>query len=340
MINLLLGIIYLSFISLGLPDGLLGAAWPTMCIQMDVPVSYAGMVSVTISAGTILSSLLSDRLTLRFGTGKITAVSVAMTALALLGFSFTKSYWMLFLWAVPYGLGAGSVDASLNNYVALHYSSRHMSWLHCMWGIGATTGPYLMGYALTAGHGWNAGYRYVSFLQMGLTAVLLLSLKIWKERKNESLGENTALRAPLSLREILVIPGAREVMIGFFCCCAVENTAMLWASTYLVRQVGMHEELAATLGSLFFIGMTSGRFVGGFLTAKLNDTNMIRLGQGIIGIGAVVMLLPVGEMAAIAGLLLIGLGCAPIYPSIIHSTPEHFGEENSQALIGVQMASA
>ena len=340
MINLLLAIIYLSFISLGLPDGLLGAAWPTMCLEMDVPVSYAGMVSITISAGTIISSLLSDRLTLRFGTGKITAVSVAMTALALLGFSVTKNYWLLFVWAVPYGLGAGSVDASLNNYVALHYSSRHMSWLHCMWGIGATTGPYLMGYALTAGHGWNAGYRYVAILQMGLTAILLLSLKIWKERKDEPSGENTAQRGPLGLKQVLGIPGAKEVMIGFFCCCAVENTAMLWASTYLVRHGGMNEELAATLGSLFFLGMTSGRFVGGFLTAKLNDTNMIRLGQSIIGIGALVMLLPLGQMAAVAGFLLIGLGCAPIYPSIIHSTPEHFGEENSQALIGVQMASA
>ena len=340
MINLLLAIIYLSFISLGLPDGLLGAAWPTMCLEMDVPVSYAGMISITISAGTIISSLLSDRLTLRFGTGKITAVSVAMTALALLGFSITKNYWLLFLWAVPYGLGAGSVDASLNNYVALHYSSRHMSWLHCMWGIGATTGPYLMGYALTAGQGWNAGYRYVAFLQMGLTAVLLLNLKIWKERENEPRGENAAPRTPLGLKEILRIPGAKEVLAGFFCYCAMESVAMLWASTYLVRHVGMHEELAATLGSLFFLGMTSGRFVAGFLTAKLDDTNMIRLGQGIIGIGAVVMLLPIGDGAAIAGLLLIGLGCAPIYPSIIHSTPAHFGEENSQALIGVQMASA
>lgn len=340
MINLLLAIIYLSFISLGLPDGLLGAAWPTMCLEMDVPVSYAGLVSVTICAGTIVSSLLSDRLTLRFGTGRITAVSVAMTALALLGFSVTKNYWMLFVWAVPYGLGAGSVDASLNNYVALHYSSRHMSWLHCMWGIGATIGPYLMGYALTAGHGWNAGYRYVAFLQVGLTALLVLSLKIWKERKNELSGENGSQRQPLGLREIIAIPGAREVMIGFFCCCAVENTAMLWGSTYLVRQAGMHEELAATLGSLFFLGMTSGRFIGGFLTAKFNDMNMIRLGQCIIGVGVVVLFLPIGDVSAIAGLLLIGLGCAPIYPSIIHSTPEHFGEENSQALIGVQMASA
>ena len=340
MISLLLAIIYLSFISLGLPDGLLGAAWPTMCVEMDVPVSYAGLISITIAGGTIISSLLSDRLTLRFGTGKITAISVAMTALALLGFSLTKNYWLLFLWAIPYGLGAGSVDASLNNYVALHYASRHMSWLHCMWGIGATLGPYIMGWALTEGQGWNAGYRYVSVLQMVLAAVLAFSLKIWKERKNDPSGENDAQRGPLSLREIAKIPGAREVMIGFFCCCALENTAMLWGSTYLVRQIGIHEERAAGLASLFFIGMTTGRFISGFLTMKFNDTNMIRLGQSIIGLGVVVMLLPLGESAATAGLLVIGLGCAPIYPSIIHSTPEHFGEENCQALIGVQMASA
>lgn len=340
MINLLLAIIYLSFISLGLPDGLLGAAWPTMCIEMDVPVSYAGLISITIAGGTILSSLLSDRLTLRFGTGKVTACSVAMTAMALFGFSVTKNYWVLFLWAIPYGLGAGSVDASLNNYVALHYASRHMSWLHCMWGIGATTGPYLMGYALTSGAGWNAGYRYVAILQVALTAVLLFSLSIWKTRKLEIAEEKPERTAPLGLREILRIPGAKEVMIGFFCCCAIENTAMLWSSTYLVRQIGFDEERAASLASLFFIGMTAGRFISGFITMKMNDTNMIRLGQGIIGLGVLIMVLPLGELAATVGLVVIGLGCAPIYPCIIHSTPEHFGAENSQALIGVQMASA
>jgi len=340
MINLLLAIIYLSFISLGLPDGLLGAAWPSMCVEMDVPVSYAGLISITIAGGTIISSLLSDRLTLRFGTGKVTAVSVAMTALALLGFSVTKSYWLLFVWAVPYGLGAGSVDASLNNYVALHYASRHMSWLHCMWGLGAATGPYIMGYALSGGQGWNAGYRYVALLQVALTAVLLISLPIWIERKNEQGTEKAAKRAPLGLREILRIPGAKEVLIAFFCYCALEQTAMLWGSTYLVRQLGMDEERAASLASLFFIGITSGRFLNGFLTMKLSDANLIRLGQGIIAVGAAVMLLPLGELAATAGLLLIGLGCAPIYPCVIHSTPDHFGQENSQAIIGVQMASA
>ena len=340
MIGLLLGIIYLSFISLGLPDGLLGAAWPTMCLEMDVPVSYAGWISVTISAGTIVSSLLSDRLTLRFGTGKVTAVSVAMTALALFGFSVTKNYWLLFVWAVPYGLGAGSVDASLNNYVALHYASRHMSWLHCMWGLGASIGPYIMGYALTGGKGWAVGYRYVGILQVILTAVLFLSLSIWQERNRTPDGELGTQRKPLKLSEIVKIPGAKEVLVAFFCYCALEQTAILWGSTYFVQLLGVDEERAASLASMFFIGITSGRFLSGFLTIKFSDENMIRLGEAVILLGVIVMLLPLGETAAIAGLILVGLGCAPLYPCVIHSTPAHFGEENSQAIIGVQMASA
>ena len=340
MISLLLGIIYLSFISLGLPDGLLGAAWPVMCVEMDVPVSYAGLISITIAAGTIVSSLMCDRVTMRFGTGKVTAVSVAMTALALLGFSVTKNYWLLFVWAVPYGLGAGSVDASLNNYVALHYASRHMSWLHCMWGLGAMIGPYIMGFALSAGQNWSMGYRYVSFIQMALVAALVMSLPVWKNRKAPATDGKTEEAKALGIGQILKIPGAKEVLIAFFCYCALEQTAMLWGSTYLVRQVGLDEERAASLASLFFIGITSGRFISGFLTYKLSDETMTRLGQGIIGIGILVMLLPLGELAAMAGLLLIGLGCAPIYPCVIHSTPTHFGAENSQAIIGVQMASA
>ena len=340
MIHLLLAIIYLSFISLGLPDGLLGAAWPTMCLEMEVPVSYAGMISVTIACGTIVSSLLSDRLTLRFGTGKVTAFSVATTALALFGFSVTKNYWLLFVWAVPYGLGAGSVDASLNNYVALHYASRHMSWLHCMWGLGASVGPYIMGYALTGGKGWAVGYRYVGMLQIALTVVLFATLSLWKERNQTPEREQNTPRKPLSLKEIVTIPGAKEVLVTFFCYCALEQTAILWGSTYLVQLLHVDKERAANLASMFFIGITSGRFLSGFLTMKFSDEKMIQLGEGIILLGVTVMLLPLGETAAIVGLLLVGLGCAPIYPCVIHSTPAHFGEENSQAIIGVQMASA
>lgn len=339
MIQLLLSLIYISFISLGLPDALLGAAWPTMHLEFGVPVSLAGLISLTISAGTVVSSLLSDWMTFRLGPGKVTAISVGLTALALFGFSGSTEYWHLLIWAIPYGLGAGSVDASLNNYVAIHYASRHMSWLHCMWGVGASVGPYILGRALTGGLSWNAGYRYIAIFQVCLTAVLFLSLPLWKKRKDAS-EENNSAGAPLSLRQILAIPGAKEILIAFFCYCAAEQTAILWGSTYLVRHWGMAEEAAAGFGSLFLIGITIGRALNGFLTYKLSDKALIRLGQGIMLLGVVVMVLPLGAYGAMTGLLLIGLGCAPIYPCVIHSTPAHFGEENSQAIVGVQMAAA
>ncbi len=341
MTHLLLAIIYLAFISLGLPDALLGSAWPSMYPEFGVPVSYAGIISMIIAAGTIISSLQSDRLTLRFGTGKVTAFSVAITAAALFGFSITHSFWLLCLWAVPYGLGAGSVDASLNNYVALHYKSRHMSWLHCMWGVGATAGPYIMGYALTGGQGWNWGYRYIGILQVVLTAVLIFSLPLWTKRVPDpaSVSSSTRNRA-LSLKEIIRIPGAKEVMLCFFCYCALEQTAGLWASSYLTLFQDVSAETAARFAGLFYIGITVGRAVCGFITIRLNDTQMIRLGMGIITLGGAAMLLPGPEVLSLAGLILIGLGCAPVYPCMIHSTPAHFGADRSQAIIGVQMASA
>lgn len=346
MTQLLLAIIYLAFISLGLPDSLLGSAWPTMYIQFDVPISYAGIISMIISAGTIVSSLQSDRLTKKLGTGKVTAISVAATAVALFGFSFSHSFWALCLWAIPYGLGAGSVDASLNNYVALHYESRHMSWLHCMWGVGATAGPYIMGIALSMGQGWNMGYRYIGIIQVILNSVLIFSLPLWKGRTEETEVEELQTdpaengKKVLSVREILKISGAREVMLCFFCYCALEQTAGLWASSYLTLHKGVSSEMAAIFASLFYIGITVGRAISGFITMKLNDIQMIRLGQGIIVAGIVAMILPGSNILAMAGLVLIGLGCAPIYPCVIHSTPAHFGADKSQAIIGVQMAFA
>jgi len=337
MVHLLLAVIYVSFISLGLPDGLLGAAWPTMYPQFGVPVSYAGIISMIIPVGTIVSSLQSDRMTRRFGTGKVTALSVAMTAAALVGFSLSGSFWQLCLWAIPYGLGAGSVDASLNNYVALHYASRHMSWLHCMWGIGASTGPYVMGAVLAGGSPWNLGYGSIGFLQVVLSAVLLLSLPLWKRTVNEEEQKNNE---PMGLLQVIKVPGAMEVMIMFFCYCAIEQTAGLWAASYLNIYKGVPAQTAASYASLFFLGMTAGRAVSGFVTLKLNDTQMIRLGMAIVGVGVCVMLLPMGRIFSVIGLAVIGLGCAPIYPCVIHSTPEHFGAEKSQAIIGVQMASA
>lgn len=340
MVHLLLAIIYLAFISLGLPDSLLGSAWPSMYREFGVSVSFAGILSMIIAAGTIVSSLQSDRLTRRLGTGKVTAISVAMTAVALLGFSFSGSFWMLCLWAIPYGLGAGSVDAALNNYVALHYESRHMSWLHCMWGLGATLGPYIMGFALSGGHGWHGGYRYIGIIQITLTVILFFSLPLWKRRTPEQLAATASSRKPLSLKQILKIPGAKEVMVCFFCYCAAEQTAILWASSYLNLYKGVPAETAASFASMFFIGITAGRALSGFITMKLNDTQMIRLGQALIAVGIAILLIPGSQTMSLIGLMVIGFGCAPIYPCIIHSTPAHFGAENSLSVIGVQMASA
>ena len=340
MTHLLLAIIYLAFISLGLPDALLGSAWPTMYPVFQVPISYAGIISMIIAVGTVISSLMSDRLTRLLSSGKITAISVAMTAVALLGFSLSNSFWMLCLWAVPYGLGAGSVDATLNNYVALHYESRHMSWLHCMWGVGAMIGPYIMGLALTGGHGWQIGYRYIAILQAVLTLVLIVSVPMWKHRKTETADIAQGSDKVLSLGEIVRIPGAKSVMTCFFCYCALEQTAGLWASSYLNLHKGVDAELAASFGSLFFIGITIGRALSGFLTVRFSDVQMVRTGLKVIALGILAMVLPAGTTLSLAGLVLIGLGCAPIYPCIIHSTPTHFGAQRSQALIGVQMASA
>ncbi len=337
MFNLLLAIIYLSFISLGLPDALLGSAWPSMYKEFNVPISYVGIISAIISVGTIISSLQSDRLTKKFGTGKITAFSVAMTAIALFGFSITHSYWLLCIWAIPYGLGAGSVDASLNNYVALHYKSKHMSWLHCMWGIGAAIGPYIMGYTIT-NNNWNAGYRYISIIQIILTAILFLSFPLWN--KNDEENKEKISTKVLSLKEIIKISGTKEIMICFFCYCAIEATTGLWASSYLNIYKGADIKTAASFGSLFYIGITAGRVISGFITMKLNDNQMIILGESLILIGIILMIIPAINIVSLIGFIIIGLGCAPIYPSIIHSTPYNFGAENSQAIIGVQMASA
>ncbi len=338
MVSLLLSIIYLSFISLGLPDSVLGSAWPSMYGELGVPVSYAGIISMIIAIGTVISSLLSDLLTKKFGAGIVTAVSVCMTAIALMGFSFSAKFITLCLWAIPYGLGAGSVDAALNNYVALHYASRHMSWLHCMWGVGTIIGPNIMGYCLTHGADWSAGYKYISIMQLVLTAVLFISLPLWKKKGSEE--GPTASQKPTSPKAILRLPGAKDILVAFFCYCALEQTAMLWIGSYMNIHQKIPAELSASCASIFFVGMTVGRFISGFLTYKFTDTAMIRIGQSLIVVGGLIMLLPLGLISSFIGIVLLGLGCAPIYPCIIHSTPSRFGEENSQAMIGLQMASA
>ena len=336
MYSFLLALIYLAFISLGLPDSLLGAGWPVMHTELGVSVSFMGIISMVISGGTIVSSLLSDKLTHKFGTRTVTVTSVLLTVAALFGFSFSGSFSMLIIFAVPYGLGAGAIDAALNNYVALHYKAKHMSWLHCFWGMGAIISPFIMSFALK-NLNWNGGYRIVGFIQLAIALLLLVTLPVWKINKTES----TADTKRVGLTAALKIKGVPFLLIGFFAYCAAEATAMYWASTYFTEVKGISGDRAASFAALFYIGITLGRFASGFITERLGDRRMILLGTGILACGIMILLIPVRSyMTAFAAFLVIGFGCAPIYPCIIHSTPANFGAENSGAIIGIQMASA
>lgn len=336
MYSFLLALIYLAFISLGLPDSLLGAGWPVMHTELGVSVSFMGIISMVISGGTIVSSLLSDKLTHKFGTRTVTVASVLLTVAALFGFSFSGSFSMLIIFAVPYGLGAGAIDAALNNYVALHYKAKHMSWLHCFWGVGAIISPFIMSFALK-NLNWNSGYRIVGFIQLAIALLLLVTLPVWKINKTES----TADTKRVGLTAALKIKGVPSLLIGFFAYCAAEATAMYWASTYFTEVKGISGDRAASFAALFYIGITLGRFASGFITERLGDRRMILLGTGILACGIMILLIPVQSyMTAFTAFLVIGFGCAPIYPCIIHSTPANFGAENSGAIIGIQMASA
>ena len=329
MYSFLLALIYLAFISLGLPDSLLGAGWPVMHTELGVSVSFMGIISMVISGGTIVSSLLSDKLTHKFGTRAVTVASVFLTVAALFGFSFSGSFSMLIIFAVPYGLGAGAIDAALNNYVALHYKAKHMSWLHCFWGVGAIISPFIMSFALK-NLNWNSGYRIVGFIQLAIALLLLVTLP-----------ESIADTKRVGLTAALKIKGVPFLLIGFFAYCAAEATAMYWASTYFTEVKGISGDRAASFAALFYIGITLGRFASGFITERLGDRRMILLGTGILACGIMILLIPVQSyMTAFAAFLVIGFGCAPIYPCIIHSTPANFGAENSGAIIGIQMASA
>ena len=341
MVSLLLAIIYIAFISLGLPDSLLGSSWPIMQVQLGVPISFAGIISMIIAGSTIISSLFADRVIRKLGTGPVTAISVALTAAGLMGFSLSTEFWMICLLAVPYGLGAGAIDAALNNYVALHYSSRHMSWLHAFWGVGVTISPYIMSFCLTRDLGWEMGYRSVSFIQIALTAVLFATLPLWKRAAQNHTSEQEVAPKVLSVPQALRLKGAANVFIAFFCYCALESTAGLWASSYLVGHRGVDPETAARFAALFYLGITGGRVLNGFIADKFGDRTMIRTGILVIIAGVILVVLPISAtLPSLVGLVVIGLGCAPIYPCIIHSTPVNFGKENSQSLVGIQMASA
>ena len=350
MVTLLLALIYLAFISLGLPDSLLGSAWPQMHLDLGAQLSMEGIISMLISCGTVISSLFSEKIIYKFGTGMISAVSTLLTAVALFGFSVSGNFYMLCFLAIPYGLGAGAIDAALNNYVALHFASRHMSWLHCFWGIGAAVGPYVMGVAMSLGKGWRGGYLAISVIQLVLTIVLFAALPLWKINQEKNEESITEKKEPKKLKEIFKIKGVAFVLIAFFCYCAVEQTTGLWASSYFVINRGLSNHTAASFVGLFYIGITGGRFLSGFIADKFGDKKMIRLGICGILIGVVFLLIPANqlfpsykmlkEIFPLIGLGFVGFGCAPIYPSVIHATPDNFGKENSQAIIGIQMAFA
>ena len=333
----LLMMIYLSFISLGLPDSMLGSAWPAMNVSLNAPLWGAGLVQMLISFCTIISSLNSAKLIRRFGTGKLTAISVATTALALLGFSLAKNYAFLLLMAVPLGLGAGAVDAGLNNYVALHCEAKHMSWLHCFWGIGTIIGPMILSAVLRVGGSWATGYRAVGLIQCAVSALLFATLGMWKHGNIQQ--EEHGAKA-LSVWEVLSLPGAKAGMVTFLCYCAVESTLGLWGATYISQVRGVDEATAASFGAMFYIGITVGRAISGFMAMKLLPKQMVRVGQALLALGCIFMMIPAGSALSGIGLVVCGLGCAPIYPNIIQDTPVNYGTENSQAAIGVQMAFA
>ena len=341
MFGVLLALIYICFISLGLPDSLLGSAWPVLHADISVPMSYAGIISAVISIGTIISSFFCDRTVRRLGSGRMTAVSIGMTAIALFGFSVSKSFIALVLWAIPYGLGAGGVDAVLNNYVALHFKPQHMSWLHCFWGVGASVSPYIMTFALVKLESWSRGYLIVSVIQIILSAIVFISLPLWKKATEQGEGgEKEASGKPMRLGEILSIPGAVPCMLTFFAYCGFEISSSLWVSSYLVLNRGVDVKTASGFASMFYIGITAGRAINGFLAMRFSDRTLIRTGFAVIAVGVLMIFIPLGALPALAGFMAIGLGCAPIYPCIIHMTPSVFGRERSQAMIGIQMAFA
>ena len=307
---LLLVIIYLAFISLGLPDSLLGPAWPDMYMDLAVPVHFAGIISMVVAAGTVISSLFSARLIERFGVATITTLSVFLTALAMLGFSYTDSFLFLCLLAVPLGLGAGCVDAALNNYVAMHYQARHMNWLHCFWGVGAAIGPVIMSQYLAVGESWTLGYRTVGWIQIGLVVVLFFSIPFWIKNREEERAEN---EKQLSFKKLLAIPGLRQILLVFFLYCTIEATFGLWGASYLVLVRQYEPEKAAGLVSIYFVGITLGRFVAGFLTARLTNKQLVYLGQGLILLGVISLFLPLNA-TVLPGFFLVGLGCAPHFP--------------------------
>jgi fucose permease len=339
-VTALLIIIYIAFISLGLPDSVLGSVWPVIRVDLSAPVSLVGYVAMTVSAGTVISSLMSNRLVARFGTAKVTVVSVAMTAFALLGYSLVGHAAFLFLLAIPLGLGAGSVDAALNNFIALHYESKHMNWLHCFWGVGATAGPLIVSLFLANPGGWRTGYLVIAALQFALVLVLLLTMKLWKGKEQQAAKGEQGEQRVLTNREALAIPSVKLALVSFIFFSVTETTTGLWSSSYLVGVEGISAAAAARWTASFYGGITLGRLLSGFLSIKIKNAALIRAGQLVCVLGALLLILPLPVAVSAAGITIIGLGTAPVFPAMLHETPVRFGSRASGAIMGLQMAVA
>ena len=335
----LLVIIYVTFISLGLPDALLGSGWPSMYQELVVPIASAGVVSMIISGGTILSSFISGKVINHFGVAMTTVVSVAMTAIALLGFSFSGHFYLLCLWAIPLGLGAGAVDSGLNNFVALHYEAKHMNWLHCFWGVGASISPLIMSFSLGKWQSWTRGYQMVGIIQVALVVLLIVTFPAWKKAAKDETEREEAKRR-LSIKELLALPAAKKILLGLFCYCAIEATVGLWGSSFLVTVRGINAGVAASWVAIYYAGITIGRFLSGILAIKFNSEQLVRLGLALIAVGVGILFMPIPDNMLLVGLFAVGLGLAPVYPSVLHETPNNFGEANSQSMMGIQMGCA
>lgn len=338
MYSLLIAVIYLIFISLGLPDSLLGSGWPAMHAAFSVPSSYAGYVSMAISFMTIISALLSPIMIKRFHTKWIVIVSIFLTVMGLIGFSISTSYAMLFVFAVPYGMGAGAIDASVNHYVANNYSGSVMNFLHCFYGVGAVISPNIMAVALSKAS-WNEGYRWTAYIQIFILLICIISLPLWKKNESDS---NKQEEEVARIREALKRPGVVLTLIAFFAYCSGEATCFLWTSSYFAGvKEGLTDHLIASFGSLIFGGLMLGRLISGFVSNRLGDRMLIRIGIFVEVVGILLVMIPVASfIPAAIGFVIIGTGMGPVYPAIQHMAPTNFGERYSASIIGLQMASA
>ncbi len=344
--TVLLILIYLAFISLGLPDSIFGVAWPTIRAEWNMPLDAAGLVVLVIICGTVVSSFLSGFMIKRFGTGKLTTISCFMTGLALLGFSFAPAYVWMLLFALPLGVGAGAVDTGLNNYVAQHFKSSHMNWLHSFWGVGSTLGPLIMGGTLSAGLSWRNGYRTISIIQLCLAVILLVTLPVWARHKAMvEATEPTPVEAKEEKpkvfdKEVIKTKGLFFALATFLFYCAVEISTGLWGSSFLVQYRGIGVDTAAYWVALYYASIMAGRMIAGFITYKVSNKTMIRSGAIIALFAIILMVLPLPSKFALIPMILLGLGLSPIFPTMVHETPRRFGREKSQTIIGYQMGFA